>query len=146
MDLGHRNPSSGGALPTTTRSEMGMGHVRRAGVRGGVGPSWCRAWRSGGGDGRLGAGIAGGAPGNRPGWTDDEGGGRPVGDTAGDGEVAHETCTSGAQGGPGMTWHVGQEMMASYRDSASSDAASHSLELHLVECEPCRRIAGGAVG
>ena len=44
-----------------------------------------------------------------------------------------------------MTWHVSQEMMASYRDSASSDAASHSLELHLVECEPCRRIAAGAV-
>jgi len=44
-----------------------------------------------------------------------------------------------------MTWHVSQEMMASYRDNASSDAASHSLELHLIECEPCRRIAYEAV-
>lgn len=44
-----------------------------------------------------------------------------------------------------MTWHVSQEMMASYRDGASSDAAAHSLELHLVECEPCRRIASQAV-
>ena len=44
-----------------------------------------------------------------------------------------------------MSWHVSPELVASYRDSVSSDAASHSLELHLLACEPCRRIASEAV-